>query len=72
MALEYEPLALSPANAADYLSISRRTLTRLIRSGKISARKHGPRTLVDVASLKAYYATLPEIDGPSPMGAARV
>jgi excisionase family DNA binding protein len=65
--LEFEPLALSPADAADYLSISRRTLTRHIRAGKIKARKDGPRTLVDVASIKAYYATLPEIDGPSPV-----
>jgi hypothetical protein len=32
----------------------------LIRARKIEARKHGPRTLVDVASLKAYYASLPK------------
>jgi hypothetical protein len=31
----------------------------LIAVGKITARKDGPRTLVDVASLKAYYARLP-------------
>jgi excisionase family DNA binding protein len=55
-----EPLALSPAKAAAYLAMSKRTLSRLIRSGKIDARKAGPRTLVDVASLKAYYASLPK------------
>lgn len=56
---ELEPLALAPAAAARYLSISKRSLSRLIREGKIIARKQGPRTLVDVASLKAYYARLP-------------
>lgn len=55
-----EPLALSPRDAAQFLSISKRTLSRLIRVRKIEARKHGPRTLVDVASLKAYYAGLPK------------
>lgn len=55
-----EPLALSPREAAAFLSISKRSLSRLIRSGKIEARKAGPRTLVDVASLKAYYETLPK------------
>ena len=39
--------------------ISKRTLSRLIRSKKIAARKEGLRTLVDVASLKAYYESLP-------------
>jgi hypothetical protein len=36
------------------------SLSRLIADGKIEARKAGPRTLVDVASLKAYYAGLPK------------
>jgi hypothetical protein len=31
----------------------------LIAAGKIVARKEGSRTLVDVESLKAYYAGLP-------------
>jgi len=55
-----EPLALSPREAAAFLSISKRSLSRLIRARKIEARKSGPRTLVDVASLKAYYASLPK------------
>jgi len=54
-----EPIALSPRDAAQFLSISKRTLSRLIRARKIEARKDGPPTLVDVASLKAYYASLP-------------
>lgn len=57
---ELEPLALPPAAAARYLSISKRSLSRLIAERKIEARKQGPRTLVDVASLKAYYAGLPK------------
>ncbi len=55
-----DPLALSPRDAAAFLSISKRSLSRLIRARKIEARKNGPRTLVDVASLKAYYASLPK------------
>jgi excisionase family DNA binding protein len=54
-----EPIALSPRDAAQFLSISKRSLSRLIRAHKIEARKDGPRTLVDVASLKAYYEALP-------------
>jgi excisionase family DNA binding protein len=54
-----EPLALSPRDAAAFLSISKRSLSRLIADRKIAARKDGPRTLVDVASIKAYYEALP-------------
>ncbi len=50
-----EPLAVSPREAAHFLSISKRTVSRLIRSRKIAARKLGIRTLVDVASLKTFY-----------------
>jgi excisionase family DNA binding protein len=60
MPAEFQPIALSPRDAAQFLSISKRTLSRLIRAGKVEARKAGPRTLVDVASLKAYYASLPQ------------
>jgi excisionase family DNA binding protein len=62
-----EPLALSPREAAAYLAVSKRTLSRLIRSKKIAARKHGPRTLVDVASLKAFYDSLPLKTDPAPI-----
>jgi excisionase family DNA binding protein len=54
-----EPIALSPRDAAAFIAVSKRTLSRLIRSKTIAARKAGPRTLVDVASLKAYYQSLP-------------
>ena len=65
MSTALEPLALSPREAAAFLSISKRSLSRLIRAGKIEARKAGPRTLVDVASLKAYYELRPKKDRPS-------
>jgi hypothetical protein len=55
-----EPIALSPRDAAQFPSISKRTLSRLIRARKIEARKDGPRTLVGVASLKADYVSLPK------------
>jgi excisionase family DNA binding protein len=54
-----EPIALSPRDAAQFLSISKRTLSRLIARRKIAARKDGVRTLVDVTSLKAYCEALP-------------
>jgi len=62
-----EPLALSPANAARFLSISKRSMSRLIVAKKIEARKDGARTLVDVASLKAYYASLPKKSNHAPI-----
>ena len=64
MSAALEPLALSPREAAAFLSISKRSLSRLIRAGNIEARKAGPRTLVDVASLKAHYASPAEEDRP--------
>jgi excisionase family DNA binding protein len=51
---DLQPLALAPLSAAPFLSISKRSLSRLIADGKIVARKDGTRTLVDVESLKAY------------------
>ncbi len=54
-----EPLALSPREAATMLSISRRSISRLIRARKLIAREYGARTLVDVESVKAFYASLP-------------
>ena len=53
------PLALSPRDAATMLAVSRRTISRLIRTHKLVARKHGKRTLVDVESVNAFYAGLP-------------
>jgi excisionase family DNA binding protein len=54
-----EPLAVSPREAARLLAISKRTVSRLIGLRKLVARKVGKRTLVDVESVKAFYAGLP-------------
>jgi hypothetical protein len=59
--LALEPFALSPRDAAQFLSISKHNLSRLIAARKIEARKDGPRTLVDVASLKAQFELAKEI-----------
>ena len=48
--IQLQPLALPPLAAAQFLSISKRSLSRLIAAGKIVARKEGSRTLVDVES----------------------
>lgn len=63
----FVPIALSPHDAAAYLAVSRRTLSNLIRSGKVAARKAGTRTLVDVKSLTAYFESLPPKVGASPI-----
>ncbi len=62
-----EPLALSPRDAATMLAVSRRTISRLIRTHKLVVRKHGKRTLVDVELVKAFYATLPIKQTSSPL-----
>jgi hypothetical protein len=54
------PLAMSPEDAAAFLSLSRRALSDLIADDTVLAKKHGTRSLVDVASLRAYYASLPK------------
>jgi excisionase family DNA binding protein len=54
-----EPLALPPREAAAMLGCSKRHLMRLIAAKKIVARKCGKLTLVDLRSLRKYYAGLP-------------
>jgi excisionase family DNA binding protein len=65
--LNNDIVAYSPADAATALSISRRSITRLIAEGRIVARKAGKRTLIDAASVKEYFESLPTIDGPAPL-----
>jgi hypothetical protein len=62
-----EPLAISPAASGRFLGVSKRTIYNLITDGAIIAKKSKGRTLVDVASIRAYYAALPEKDGPEPL-----
>ena len=54
-----EPLALSPKGAASALSITSRAVYFLIADGKLKARKLGSRTLIDYASVRAFYNSLP-------------
>jgi hypothetical protein len=42
-------------------------VSRLIKARKLIARKHGKRTLVDVESVKAFYASLPIKQTSSPI-----
>jgi excisionase family DNA binding protein len=60
MSIELEPIAIPPGAAARYIGVSKRHLYRLLATGAVTARKDGRRTLVDVASLKTYYDSLPE------------
>lgn len=49
------------ASACARYSIGKTLLYRLLRDGHIRAVKLGARTLVDVASMDRYFATLPEL-----------
>jgi hypothetical protein len=60
------PIALPPADAARFLGISKRSLSRLVAAGKVTARKASRRTLVDRVSLETYYASLPTIPAGRP------
>jgi excisionase family DNA binding protein len=54
-----EPIAISISNACRYIGCGRTLLYELIGNKQISAVKLGRRTLVPVASLHAYVASLP-------------
>lgn len=64
-------LALSPAAAAHALGVSKRTLSRLIATGKIVARKIGARTAVEWASVQAYLASAPKVGAVTVLKRAR-
>ena len=49
----FEPIAYSIADAVRASSICRTSLYRLIKEGKLEARKVGKRTLIPAASLRA-------------------
>ena len=55
-----EPLSLSPEGAADYLSLSKPTIYRLLAAGTLAGKRAGTRTLIDGKSVRAYYASLPD------------
>jgi len=55
-----EPLSLSPQGAAEYLSLSKPTIYRLLAAGVLTGKRAGTRTLIDGRSVRAYYASLPD------------
>lgn len=57
--MNMEPLVLGVKDAAAYVGLSRSRLYELIASQEIEARKLGSRTVVPVASLKAFVAASP-------------
>ena len=61
--LDPNALSASPEEAARFLSVHRRTVDRLIADRILKARKAGRRVLVDMASIRAYYKSLPVIGG---------
>ena len=62
--LDPNALSVSPEEAARFLSSHRRTVDRLIAEHTLKARKAGRRVLVDMASIRAYYESLPVIGSP--------
>jgi excisionase family DNA binding protein len=57
--MQIEPLVLGVKDAATFVGLSRSRLYELINSHQIDARKLGHRTVVPVASLKAFVANAP-------------
>ena len=58
MTTERAPIAVSPAQAADMLGVSRWHIYRLIDTRQIQSAKSGARVLVDVESLQDYYQSI--------------
>jgi len=57
---EVEPILVSPQQAASMIGCGKTQFYKLINAGKIIAKKQGRSTLIPVASLQAYAASLPE------------
>jgi excisionase family DNA binding protein len=55
-----EPMSLSPEGAAEYTSLSKPTIYRLLAAGTIKGKRAGTRTMIDGESLRAYYRALPD------------
>jgi excisionase family DNA binding protein len=60
-------IAYSTADACRQLGVSRRTLSNMIRDGRLVARKLGRKTLIDGAALEACWKRLPLVEGPAPI-----
>ncbi|AFL87461.1 DNA-binding protein, excisionase family [Terriglobus roseus DSM 18391] len=59
-----EPLLVSVVEAAQACGISRSAMYELLAERKISSMKIGKSRLVEVASIKAFVASLPTDDVP--------
>jgi excisionase family DNA binding protein len=57
--MQIEPLVLGVKDAAAFIGLSRSRLYELIEAREIEARKLGARTVVPIASLKAFVASSP-------------
>ena len=67
-----QPFTLSVERVCERYDIGRTQLYRLLNDGAITAVKFGRRTLINVASADAYFASLPSYDGKLPsLDAAR-
>ncbi len=62
-----QPLALSPEGAAEYLSLSKPTIYRLLASGTLTGKRCGSRTLIDGPSVRAFYTNLPDFVAGTPI-----
>ncbi len=70
-----EPVSMSPETAAELAGVSVRTIYRLLEAKAFKARHSasGARTLIDYASWRAYFKSLPEyVPGASMPNAAHV
>lgn len=54
-----EPIVLGVKDAADFIGLSRSRLYELIAAQRIEARKLGSRTVIPVASLRAFVEAAP-------------
>jgi excisionase family DNA binding protein len=54
------PLRVSIGEAAQATGLSQWSIKQLLRQGKLRAKKHGRRTLIDYVSLKSYVDNLPD------------
>lgn len=57
------PLAVSPAEAAEMLSVTRNTVYAMAKRGEFTMRKLGSRTVIPFAELEAYVARAPSVFG---------
>lgn len=57
--MENETLAVSLKKACDMTGVSRSTFYRLVGAGRVRLLKVGRRSLVDMASLRAFLAAAP-------------